>query len=224
MSTTPARISPVHEVLEPYGPTWTHISDCAVALHFAEPDAERETMNTLGLCDISALLKVGVKGPDIDAWFSGKNIDVPSAIYDTTALEGGGLVARVSADEVLIESGIDTKSFDALDHDLVGATPGIYRVDRQDATFLLSGNRSREVLAQTCGVNFAVAPANKLVMTRVAVVSCSILPQPIGDLPVYRMWTDYTYAPYLWETLVEIIDELGGGVIGARCHYPDMAS
>jgi sarcosine oxidase subunit gamma len=110
-----------------------------------------------------------------------------------------------------------------LDHDLAGAEPAVYRVERADATFLLSGTRSREVLAQTCGVNFAAVPAHKLVMTRVAVATCSILPQPIGDLSVYRMWTDYTYAPYLWQTLLEIIDELGGGVVGAQCHYPGLA-
>ena len=34
--------------------------------------------------------------------------------------------------------------------------------------------------------------------------------------PCYRIWCDGTYGAYLWDTLLEIAIELGGGAVGLR--------
>ena len=61
-------------------------------------------------------------------------------------------------------------------------------------------------------------------MTRVAGVSCCVFPDTIGGIPAYRIWVDTSYALYLWETLVEICESVGGGVIGAGCVFPELLS
>ena len=218
MPPTLTRRSPVHHLLEPLGPTWGRAHDCPIALHFGDPDGERDTMRTLALCDLSALPKLGIKGAAAKAWLEARHMPV----YGTVSLEGGGLVVKVAADELFLEGGIGGNVVE-FEQQLTDNLSAPYRVERQDATFLLSGRHCREVLAQTCGINFAAAAPNVLIMTRVAVVSCSILPQPIEDLTIYRLWVDYSYAAYLWETLTQIIGELGGGIVGALCHYPDLA-
>ena len=43
-----------------------------------------------------------------------------------------------------------------------------------------------------------------------------------GETTAYRLWVDYTYAEYLWETLADICRELNGGVVGAGYIFPDL--
>jgi sarcosine oxidase gamma subunit len=78
------------------------------------------------------------------------------------------------------------------------------------------------VLAQTCGIDFEQAPPRQVILTRLAGVTCAILPQPEQDTEVYRLWVDHSHGIYLWQTLVQISDELGGRVIGAACFYPHL--
>jgi hypothetical protein len=40
-----------------------------------------------------------------------------------------------------------------------------------------------------------------------------VLPQRIGEKTHYRLWLDPSYAIYLWETLLVIATEFGGGAV-----------
>jgi sarcosine oxidase subunit gamma len=48
----------------------------------------------------------------------------------------------------------------------------------------------------------------------VAGISATVIRQILNDEPVYRIWCDGTYGPYMWEVLTEIATELGGGAVG----------
>ncbi len=80
------------------------------------------------------------------------------------------------------------------------------------------------MLAQTCGIDFDGTGQDRLIFTRVAGVSAAILPESIGAVSVFRFWIDASYAIYLWETLFEICDSLGGSLIGATCLFPELQS
>ena len=45
-------------------------------------------------------------------------------------------------------------------------------------------------------------------------VAVTVLHFPLDDHPCYRIWCDGTFGAYLWETLLEIATELGGGALG----------
>src|SRR5262249_52696255 len=105
-----------------------------------------------------------------------------------------------------------------------GSSPGVYRVERQDATFLLTGTRALEVLAQLCSLDFRSAPAGRLALTRAGGVNCGILPEGAGVGSRFRFWVDPSFAVSFWEMLAEIAGELGGQVVGAACLYPELRS
>jgi sarcosine oxidase subunit gamma len=51
----------------------------------------------------------------------------------------------------------------------------------------------------------------------VALTSCSIKREPLGDVPAYRLWCEPSYGEYLFAALLEIVHELGGGPVGWDC-------
>jgi sarcosine oxidase subunit gamma len=112
----------------------------------------------------------------------------------------------------MVESGSDASLLDRLEAAWDQPPAGVYRVPREDATFLLAGPQKHSVLSQTCGFDFRSTPPRRLVYTRVAGVSCAILP----DAGAFRLWLDPSFAAYLWHELAAIVEELGGRVQMAK--------
>ena len=75
----------------------------------------------------------------------------------------------------------------------------------EGARLRLSGARADSVWRQTCGVDVAAAPTDSLIYTRVAGVSCAILPEERSVGRSYQIWVDYSLAPDLWESLAECL-------------------
>lgn len=224
MSDTPTRHSPIHHWLQSRQPVWGSLGGMTTAVRFDTDEDEPSPLQTLGLCDLSGLTKLGVKGRNAETWLSGQGVDVPATIYESLPLGDGGLIVRLGTDEFLLESGLtdDDNGVAALSNRLDPTEEHVYRIERQDATFLLVGPRALDVLAQTCGVNFREAAARYLVLTRVAGVSCGVFPASVGETQCYRLWVDYSYAAYLWETLEQICNDLGGRVVGAGSLFPTI--
>ena len=63
-----------------------------------------------------------------------------------------------------------------------------------------------------------------LILTRAGGVNCGVLPGALGEVPLFRLWVDPTYAASLWEMLVPIGEELGGRVVGADSLPPELMS
>jgi sarcosine oxidase subunit gamma len=187
-------------------------------------DVERAAMKVLSLCDLSALTKLGVKGSEAEGWLREQDVEVPEEIYESRRFAEGGLIVRLGPDEFLLESGVVGESMVALAARLESTQGQVSAVPREDATFLMTGSRAIDVLAQTCGVNFRGVKPQRLILTRVAGVSCGILPETISNVQAYRLWIDPTYAIYLWGTLVEICESLDGTIIGAGCIFPELLS
>jgi len=216
------RQSPIEHVLSACGAEVRIAGGASFAVRLQSEKVPREKMTTLGLCDVSGLNKLGLKGPDTASWLANEGVSVPNAIYDSRPLDDGGLIVRLGGDEFFLEGGLCNESVPAISARLDTQPGGAYRVVRQEATFLLVGARRGDVLAQTCGIDFREAATGKVVLTRVAGVSCSVLPVLVENIPAYRLWVDSSYAIYLWETLAEICESLDGDVIGAECVYPEL--
>ena len=217
MATTWIRPSPVHDQLEALGARWGCIHDGAIALHFGSLEEEVASIGQLALCDFSALPKLGVKGLEAAAWLAGQGIGVPPVVFASGLLPGGGVVVRPGHDEFFLEGGPGDQCLRKLRDDVPSAA-GVWLVPRDDATFLLSGAQVHQVMAQCCAVDMTKAAAGRLIMTRVAATSCSVL--PVGDDAEHhlRLWVDPSYAVYLWEQLVTIVAQSGGRVVGAACY------
>ncbi len=218
----PSPQSPIHDLVSARRPQWGEVGGTPIALNFGSADAEARAVGHLALCDVSAMPKLNVKGPAAEAWLASQGVDVPEAIYETRALADGGVVARQGSDEFFFLSGSSPQVVPALSVAVRTVGLGVYSVDRQDATFLLSGRSCLGVLSQTCGIDFTEAAPRCVVMTRVAGVSCAVLPEPEASLARFRLWLDPSYAHYLWEQLARIVHDLDGSIVGAACFYPDL--
>ncbi len=208
-----SRRSPMENLIEGLHPTWSELYEMQVPLHFGDAVKERQQFQDLAICDLSVLYKLGVKGPGSAEWLQTQGIQVPEAVYQWLPLAGGGIVARVDRQEFFLEDGLASPRTPQLSVALGDPVPGVQRVWRQDAGVLLSGRKSTEVLAQTCGL--PVEPlSSSLIMTRIAGISAALLPFQVDGVQVFRLWFPPTYGPYLWETLSEIVRELGGSPVG----------
>jgi glycine cleavage system aminomethyltransferase T len=216
------RRSPIQHLLESSSAEFRDFAGSSYAVRFRSADEEQRTLELLGLCDLSGLQKLGVKGPAAETWLTSNGLEVPSDIFASHPLPGGGMIVRFGTREFFLEDGIANAKLRALAAKIDARQDGLVRVEHQEATFVLTGHRCLEALAQTCGINFREALQDKVVFTRVAGVSCGILPESLRGGPAYRLWVDPSYAVYLWETLAEICASLEGGVIGAGCIYSEL--
>ncbi len=216
-----ARLSAVHACLERLGAVWDEREGAVRPMHFGDPEAEAAIAPVLALADRGTIPRIGLKGPDAIGWARAQGIPVPDEIYGWTRADGGGLSVRVGSGELFLEGPHAATAEEGLAEAPSGTT--CWPVRREDAAFLLCGERALEVLAQVCSYDFRGA-AGTFVMTRVAMVSCSILVE--GGLaevdgeedaaggPVYHLWAAASYGLYLWDELLAIVRDCGGGPVG----------
>jgi glycine cleavage system aminomethyltransferase T len=216
--------SPIQDWLDAHAAQQRVIGGSQYVVRFAADDAERTALETLGLCDMSGLRKLGLKGPAAERSLLNANLDVPTKMFESRPLTDDGLIVRFGANEFFLESGIRHESFTEIIEQLDLQSGQAFCVDHQESTFLLTGLRALAVLSQTCGINFRAATSRQAIFTRVAGVSCCVLPDAIGGVSAYRIWVDPSYALFLWETLVEISVSLGGSVIGLGCVYTELVT
>ncbi|MCC7085916.1 MAG: hypothetical protein IT427_13015 [Pirellulales bacterium] len=222
VTNTPIRLSPVHDELEHLHARFVDVGGMPVAATYADAAKEKTAVADLGLCDVSFLSRVTLKGPAASSMLHSMHFAVPENVLDFTTIHGGGIVARTGGSEFFVEDGLYGTQVQQVSA-VAPATSGCYVVARQDASFLLSGARATEVLLDTCGYDFRKSPV-QMIFTRVAGVSCSILHRDLGGCGVFQLWLDGSFGGYLWETLLEIISEHHGAAVGAAAFYPELGA
>jgi sarcosine oxidase subunit gamma len=217
------RTSPLARALATLHPEWVTVSGMPLAAVLHGDAADRP--GTLGICDLSALTRVGVKGPGAAEWLEARGVPVPDQPNTWRPIDSGGLVARLARTEFLVEDGLEGSTAARLADEMrPGAARGVYPVPRQDCALALTGAQVNELLVQTCNVDFSAQdPAARIVtLTQMVGVSITALHQRFGGKACWRLWCDGTSGPYLWETLVGIAGELGGGPVGFRSAFPEL--
>jgi sarcosine oxidase subunit gamma len=213
------RQSPLHDALLPLQPQWKAIHGMPAPLRLPGDGATPP----LALSDASCLPRMGVKGPQAEQWLRSQGVEVPLGVNAWTRGSDGLLVARLARSEFFLEDRMGGTSVERLSAALRPA-PGVYPVTRQDAALVLTGTSVNELLVQTCNVDFQAwrLEQRTVVMTSMVGVSVLVLWYSLEQQPCYRIWCDGTFGPYLWETLLEIARELGGGAIGLESLFPDI--
>jgi sarcosine oxidase subunit gamma len=217
----PLRRSPLHDQLASERPDWEAVNGMQTAVHLPDDAA----LAPIVLADASCLQRLGLKGPQVEAWLRERVVSAPD-VNGWTRTPDGAIVARLGRSEFFLEDRPGGTAV-ARWRDLLEAgpgiyPPGIYPVTRQDAAIALAGERVGELLAQTCSVNFRAwaAAARDVVMTSMAGVSVLMLWHEQDGGPLYRIWCDGTFGPYLWETLLGIAREAGGRAVGFARLFP----
>jgi sarcosine oxidase subunit gamma len=125
------------------------------------------------------------------------------------------LVLRLGSSEFLIEDQLGGGACGRLHNDTTRVA-SVYKVPRADAAFIVSGREALNLFSELCSLDLREKSlaAKDLIMTQVAGISATVIRQTLNGEPVYRIWCDGTYGPYMWEVLTEIATELGGGAVG----------
>lgn len=175
------------------------------------------------LTDASCLPRIGVKGPQAEAWLSAHGLSVPAGANTWTRAGDEVLVARLGRTEFFLEDRLGGAAVERCRSALAPA-PGLYPVPRQDAALALAGARLNDLLVQTCNIDFKSAALRErtLVMSSMAGVPVLALWDQNQAGPLMRIWCDGTFGQYLWETLLAIAREEGGGPVGLRKLFPDV--
>jgi sarcosine oxidase subunit gamma len=138
---------------------------------------------------------------------------VPDQVYAHQPQSDGGLVVRTGGAEFFVENGWQAATVVRIQAAVGAGTHGVYAFDRQDVSLVICGAAAPAFLSETCSCDFGES-GFQFVMTQVAGVSCAVLPRQLGAVRAWQLWADGTYGPYLWETFLQIVRELGGDAVG----------
>ena len=154
------------------------------------------------------LVKRGVKGPGVVAWAQRHDLPLPAARYAVLPVGVAGVVARAGEGELILECTPGDALWERWQAALAEAAAGVYDIPQQSVTLELNGPHASQVLARSCALSLAAEPPDTILYTRIAGVSCAVLPRGERDPRTYRLWVDYSLAPYLWTTLAELTEDL----------------
>ncbi len=219
MNTTTEKRSPLHSWHEAHCADWCLLGETPLPRQFTDPDEERLAAGQLALCDLSGLPLLEAKGPGAANWLVARDLPVPTAIYEGTSTSEGGWITRTGSEEFLLRGAPGSEL-----SELAGSDPAgdVLITSRQDAIFLVAGSRIGELMAQTCGLDYASLPPERTHLSRVAGVSCGLVKDQLRGMPVCWLWLDSSYALYLWEQLAQIIGDLEGKIVGLACFFPEI--
>ena len=195
-------------------PMWTVVNEMRVP-ESCGGEADRQAVL---LSDLSCLVRTGLKGPGAAEWLDRQAVSVPPRANSWGPLPGGGMIARLAETEFLLEDPLGGRLAVDVGHALGKGAKGVYPVARKDVALFVWGTRLNDVLLETCSVNFAAvsAPHRELVLTSMIGVSVLAIPWPGDAAPACRIWADPSFGRYLWEALLEIVEEMGGGPAGIK--------
>jgi sarcosine oxidase, subunit gamma len=194
---------------------WEIINGMDIAVAFASAEIEQARKKVLGVADVSCLSRYGVKGPNATQWLVGHGISIPTNNNAWTLSEQKTLVLRLGSSEYLIEDQLGGSACSKLETD-TARIASVYKVPRADAAFIVSGSEALNLFSEVCSLDLRVKSfaAKEVIMTQVAEISATIIRQTLNGETIYRIWCDGTYGAYMWEVLLEIAHELGGGAVG----------
>ena len=196
-------------------PDWDSVNQMKVAVKFATSEAERAKRQVLGVTDVSCFRRFGVKGAGAADWLAAQGLKIPPD-SNTSGQDNHTLVLRLGSTEFLLEDQLAGDTCIKLDARCQGNMPGVYKVARADAAFIISGDKVVSMLAELCKLDLSanVFTAQQVMMTQVADIAAIIAHQTINGGSVLRLWCDGTYGGYMWQVLLKLAAEHGGGAVG----------
>jgi sarcosine oxidase subunit gamma len=207
----PARTSPLSDVQAAHAARWIDLEGMrSVAAFEREPAA---ALDIVAIGDLSYRRRVGVKGPSAAAALAGLGLATPAKPNSWCRTEDA-IVARLGITEYLIE---DSAGGETVAKVLaLPAAAGVYPVPRFDAELVVAGPQAVDLFRQTCAVDISTldAAGGALALTSMVGVGVTVAAVMTPAGVTYRIWCDGTYGGYLWETLCEVAEDMGGGAIG----------
>lgn len=209
------QISPVAYAQPRLSTQWGVVNGMEIATEFADAAIEIARKKVLSITDVSCFQRYGVKGPKASEWLVDHELTIPSRANSWASCKKKSMMLRLGVGEFLIEDQFGGYACEDLAAD-TQRTTGVYRVPRADAAFILCGSAVLQMFSELCSLDLRdqnLQP-DDVVMTQVAGISVTLLRQSLDGEQVYRLWCDGTYGPYMWDVLMKLAGEFGGGAVG----------
>ena len=175
--------------------------------------------------DLSGRARCGCKGPEAEGWLRAHGFSVPAAPNSAAVDPDGVLVARLASSEFLIEAVSGSGERLARVRGELGPASrpaGVYPVARQDLVVGLHGPGLQSLLRQICSVDFvplfeaAGRDSGPVALTSMVGVGVVAWPRRSESGANLTVWSDPSFAHYLWTTLLEVGRSVGAMVIGSN--------
>jgi len=176
----------------------------------------------LGLTDLSTLPRIGFKGRGAPDWVNNHGARLPGKPNRALTQTDGSCVVRLSEHEVLVLSGLSAPGVLVgeliLDADSA-AEQRAYLLPRADSHcwLALTGDDATQTLAKLCGVDMRPGKFSEgsVAQTSLARVNAIVIRNDLNeDLACFYIMCDVSMTEFLWESLLDAMQEFGGQPIG----------
>lgn len=181
---------------------------------------ERHIIQQCAIVDLTNLPRIGFRGIDTANHLQEQGFVLPTIPNKVVAQTDGTQVARLSATEYFLIGGLENfgENIIALEqYGQQGETLN-YVLPRQDthAMFQLSGQYLPWIMAKLCAVNLLenVFVAGDVVQTSVARINAIVMNVSDEFSNKFNILCDRTMALYLWDVLLDAMQEFNGQVLG----------
>lgn len=197
---------------------FTGCGESALASTFSADDSGQATR--CGLMDLTPLARTGFRGNNAAAHLQAAGYPVPEKANMAAVVAQGETVLRLSQREFWVLGSLadDGASLTVLN---AAARPdsGCYPLFCMDSHgwLLLSGELRAAVMAKLCGVDMreSAFPAGSIAQTSVARINAIIASHEVNGVPVFSILCDSGYVAYLWDVLLDAMQEFGGTPVGS---------
>ena len=190
--------------------------------YFLTTPNQQEQLKSCGLIDLTHLSRVGFRGADAALYLQREGYRTPDVPNTVLEQEDNSFVGRLSATEYLLLGSL--KDFGdkiaALESNWQMNEYINYLLPRQDshAWIMLTGEYVSAIMAKLCGVDLSPEEfePGHIVQTSVARINAIVLNVSDEVCPKFSILCDRSASLYLWEVLLDAMDEFNGKVIGVN--------
>ncbi|MGI9493597.1 MAG: sarcosine oxidase [Geminicoccaceae bacterium] len=193
----------------------------ALPMRYRIEEDEISRARNLGLAELSALPRIGFKGKAVLSQMNTEGVILDFRPNHAFRQKDGTLAAVLAMTEVLLLSplsGKASKLAELASSWSIETADGGYLVPRQDShfQFLMTGRHAASAFAKICGVDLRAKNFDDLAIaqTSIAKSTAIVIRDDIGETPAFHVLGDSASAGYMWDCLLDAMDEFDGGPIG----------
>lgn len=172
-----------------------------------------------GLTDLTLLARTGFRGARAEAHLTACGFPVPEKPNQAAVTPDGELVLRLAPREFWVLGSLKDMGRKVTELTTMPVSDGrCYPLYCQDSHgwLVLSGDTGARVMAKLCAIDMSdgAFPELSVAQTSVARVNTVVVRHSINSIPAFSLLFDSGYVPYMWEVMLDAMDEFGGAPVG----------
>jgi sarcosine oxidase subunit gamma len=213
-----ARRSPLYRRHQALNAQFEMVGDALLVSKYGDTSMEPRLAISLGLADLSTLPRTGFKGLGAPQWAASQAVQLPEQPNTAVTQADGSMVAKLSHQELLIVSDVEANSslVNRLDQQQLPAQT--YSLPRADSHSWLAvtGLLGPEMFSKICGVDLRTHKfaQGQIAQTSVAKINAVIVRHDLGTTPCFYIFSDIASTEFLWDCLLDAMEEYQGVTIG----------